>query len=61
MPLSTDTGSGAASIEWFHRWVETGDTEIRQRILDYNENDCRATLVLKDAVNLLTFAPEGGE
>lgn len=45
--------SGAASIEWFHRWVETGDPAIRQRILDYNEDDCRATRVLLDAVRRL--------
>ena len=38
--------SGAASIEWFHRWVESGDLDIKQRILDYNEDDCRATRVL---------------
>ena len=42
--------SGAASIEWYHRWVETGETKIRQRILDYNEDDCRAMRVLLDAV-----------
>jgi predicted RecB family nuclease len=42
--------SGAASIEWYHRWVETGDPKIRQRILDYNEDDCRAMRVLLDAI-----------
>jgi len=45
--------SGAASIEWFHRLVETGDPTIRQRILDYNEDDCRATRVLRDAIDNL--------
>ena len=45
--------SGAASIEWFHRWVETGDPATRQRILDYNEDDCRATRVLLDAIRRL--------
>ena len=45
--------SGAASIEWFHRWVETGDLAIRQRVLDYNEDDCRATRVLRDALERL--------
>jgi predicted RecB family nuclease len=49
--------SGAASIEWFHRWVETGDTAIRQRILDYNEDDCRATRVLRDALDGLLVSP----
>jgi len=46
--------SGAASIEWFDRWVETGDPAIRQRILDYNEDDCRATRVLRDGIDSLT-------
>ncbi len=49
--------SGAASIEWFHRWVETGDETIRQRILAYNEDDCRATRVLRDALDGLTLQP----
>ena len=42
--------SGAGSIEWFHQWVETGDPRIRQRILEYNEDDCRATRALVDAL-----------
>jgi len=42
--------SGAASIEWFDRWVRTRDPNIRQRILDYNEDDCRATRVLLDGI-----------
>ena len=50
--------SGAASIEWFHRWIETGDTAIRQRILDYNEDDCRATRVLRDALDDLDMITE---
>lgn len=45
--------SGAASIEWFHRWVETRDPTVRQRLLDYNEDDCRATRVLLDGVRRL--------
>jgi len=49
--------SGAASIEWFHRWIESGDSLIRQRILDYNEDDCRATRVLRDAVESLPVIP----
>lgn len=46
--------SGAASIEWFDRWIETGDSAIRQRILDYNEDDCRATRVLLDGIRNLS-------
>jgi predicted RecB family nuclease len=48
--------SGAASIEWFVRWLETGDPSIRERILEYNEDDCRATRVLLDAVRGLKLA-----
>jgi uncharacterized protein len=45
--------SGAASIEWYHRWIETKDTTVKQRILDYNEDDCRATRVLLDGIRSL--------
>ncbi|WP_169731732.1 TM0106 family RecB-like putative nuclease [Sphingomonas jaspsi] len=45
--------SGAASIEWYQRFVESGDHAIKQRILDYNEDDCRATAVLLDGIRRL--------
>ena len=45
--------SGAASIEWYHRWVESGDSDIRKRILDYNEDDCVATRWLLDGIRKL--------
>jgi predicted RecB family nuclease len=45
--------SGAASIEWFDRWCRERRPEIRQRILDYNEDDCRATRVLLDGIRNL--------
>jgi predicted RecB family nuclease len=45
--------SGAASIEWFERWCSERAPEIRQRILDYNEDDCRATRVLLDGIRNL--------
>jgi predicted RecB family nuclease len=45
--------SGAASIEWYNRWIETGDPAIKQRILDYNEDDCLATGVVVDGVRAL--------
>jgi predicted RecB family nuclease len=47
--------SGASSIEWYHRWVETGDAKIRKRILQYNEDDCVAMRVLLDAVRGLAI------
>ena len=42
--------SGAASIEWFDRWATSGDATLRQRLLDYNEDDCRAMRVVLDAM-----------
>jgi predicted RecB family nuclease len=45
---------GAASIEWYHRWVETWEADIRHRILHYNEDDCIAMKVLLDAVRGLS-------
>lgn len=40
--------SGASSIEWYDRWARTGDPSLRQRLLDYNEDDCRAMRVVWD-------------
>jgi predicted RecB family nuclease len=45
--------SGAASIEWFDRWIQTSDPAIKQRILEYNEDDCVATRVLLDGIRQL--------
>ena len=47
--------SCAASIEWFDQWVRSRDPEVKQRILDYNEDDCRATRVLLDGIRELAF------
>ena len=48
--------SGANSIEWFDRWIKTRDETIRQRILDYNNDDCVATRVLLDSIQELRTA-----
>ena len=48
--------SGANSIEWFDRWTKTKDETIRQRILDYNNDDCVATRVLLDGIRELQAA-----
>ena len=45
--------SGADSVEWFDRWCRERNPVIRQRILDYNEDDCRATRVLLDGIRRL--------
>jgi len=45
-----ESPSGAESIEWYHRWVETGEVNLKKRILKYNEDDCIATRVLLDGI-----------
>ncbi len=45
--------SGAASIEWYHQWIESNDPAIKQRILDYNEDDCLATGIVVDGIKQL--------
>jgi predicted RecB family nuclease len=42
--------SGAASIEWYEQWLKTKDARVKERILAYNEDDCRATRVLLDGI-----------
>ena len=49
--------SGAASIEWFQSWLTSGDPAELQRILDYNEDDCRAMEVVLDALRTLPLGP----
>ncbi len=45
--------SGVASIEWYARWCKTRDPAIKQQILEYNEDDCRATRVLLDGIRAM--------
>ena len=50
--------SGASSIEWFDRWARTGDPRFRQRLLAYNEDDCRAMRVVMDRLKTLPVRPD---
>ncbi|MBX3297943.1 MAG: TM0106 family RecB-like putative nuclease [Acidobacteria bacterium] len=43
-----ETPSGALSIQWFNEFLTTGDEAKLRRILEYNEDDCKATVVVKD-------------
>jgi len=45
--------TGAESIEWYHRFIETGGVNIKNRILKYNEDDCIATRVLLEGIHKL--------
>jgi predicted RecB family nuclease len=53
--LSNLAGHVGASIEWYDRFVETGDRALLQRILDYNEDDCRAMIVLLTVTDYWTL------
>ena len=48
-----ESPSGALSIQWFNQYLETKAQKDLQRILDYNEDDCKATMVLKDELERL--------
>jgi predicted RecB family nuclease len=45
--------SGAASIQWYMEWESTRSQSVRQRILDYNEDDCLAMRVVLDGLRAL--------
>ncbi len=40
--------NGAMAIFWYVEWLKTGDRTHLDRIVTYNEDDCRATYVVKE-------------
>lgn len=40
--------SGDQSVWWYDQWLEVGDRHFLELIMRYNEDDCRATWILKD-------------
>jgi uncharacterized protein len=46
---SADDAGGANSIEWFSRLLD-GEKEMAEKILKYNEEDCKATAHLKEYI-----------
>jgi len=38
-----ETPSGALSIQWFNKFNEIGDEKIMNRLLVYDEDDCKAS------------------
>ncbi len=39
--------NGAQSIFWYAQWLETQDRDFLESLISYNQDDCRATLHLK--------------
>lgn len=52
-----ESPSGALSIKWYNDYLETKDINILNRILEYNEDDCIATMILKDKLTKLPVHP----
>ncbi|WP_354269378.1 TM0106 family RecB-like putative nuclease [Bradyrhizobium japonicum] len=48
--------SGAASVAWYDSWCTHRSEELKQRILDYNADDCRATRIVLDGIRSLAPA-----
>ncbi|MCW6052848.1 TM0106 family RecB-like putative nuclease [Lyngbya sp. CCAP 1446/10] len=40
--------NGAQCVCWYDDWLQTGDRSILEAIVRYNEDDCRATYIVKD-------------
>lgn len=43
-----ESASGAQSVYWYDQWLKSGDRRFLDRIICYNEDDCRATHQVKD-------------
>ena len=42
------TANGAQSVCWYEQWLKTGDRSLLDAIVQYNEDDCRATFHIKE-------------
>ena len=51
-----ETPSGALSIQWFNEYLKKKDKDVLKRILLYNKDDCKATMILKDAIQKMSLA-----
>ena len=40
--------SATQSMLWYRLWLETGDRQHLDDSIVYNEDDCRATVMIKD-------------
>jgi predicted RecB family nuclease len=51
--------NGAQAIYWYNEWLRTGDRTYLEAILRYNEDDCRATYLVKDWLAEFTQSQAG--
>lgn len=43
-----ESPSGALSIQWYNEYIASKDEKVLKRIIEYNEDDCKAMVILKD-------------
>ena len=46
-----ESPSGALSIRWYNDFLQHHSEDVLKRILEYNEDDCRATMIIKDGIS----------
>jgi predicted RecB family nuclease len=51
--------NGAQCVCWYEDWLKTGDRSLLEAIVRYNEDDCRATYVVKDWLTNFLLNHEG--
>ncbi|MGB7891229.1 MAG: TM0106 family RecB-like putative nuclease [Microcoleus sp.] len=51
--------NGAQCVCWYDDWLKTGDRSLLEAIVRYNEDDCRATYVVKDWLTNFLLNHEG--
>lgn len=49
----TEEASGLKSIGWYDEWLKTTDGEIKKKIVEYNEDDVRATYFVRSKIESL--------
>lgn len=45
-----ESPSGALSIRWYNDFLLSRSEDLLKRIIEYNEDDCKATMIIKDGV-----------
>lgn len=48
-----ESPSGALSIRWYNDFLQNHSEKLLKRIIEYNEDDCRATMIVKDGISRL--------
>ena len=61
---SVPDASGAQTISWRHEWEQSRDTQIKQRLVTYNSEDCQALELVEHTIHGLCPGgkqPESGQ